>query len=236
MGLSLVTGKELVKASLCWSQNKMEGDSSSKQREEGAILINRNNRSCHHLCKNSDPGLGLGASLTRSHWVHPRSQRLCLVSLLPDKEIETQRGSVTYLGHSAGKWQRLGGDLHRGKCSRHRETLQMPRKGRGQKSSRTEGKQWDWSIERGQWGTVKLGSRGSPPLPESPLEHKPTVINRCSLCSLRFHKGEGKRKRRKLLVSECPVAELRRNKSRGQNLQALHTLSPVCFRFQYLDK
>lgn len=33
----------------------------------------------------------------------PRSQRVCLVFLLTDKENETQRGSVTYPGYSVGK-------------------------------------------------------------------------------------------------------------------------------------
>lgn len=52
------------------------------------------------------PGQGLRARPWTQYLPYPIptlpvSQRLCLVFIFTDKDTETQRGSVTYLGHSA---------------------------------------------------------------------------------------------------------------------------------------
>lgn len=68
---------------------------------------------------------------------------MCLVFLSTDKETETQKGGVTYLGPSGGKWQSPGGDL-RQKVFQVQCDIAKPlkRKGAGKAGElRTEGEQ-----------------------------------------------------------------------------------------------
>lgn len=112
-GFSVVTIRTWAKASFCWGKAEQEtewGWQLSKQRKEGVTLIIKNHRNCHHLCQDLEPSLGLGASLTWSHLVLSRSQRLCLVFLFTDKETETQR--PTWPTRSLGKWHSPGSDLY----------------------------------------------------------------------------------------------------------------------------